>query len=102
MLVSVIIIIIIIIIIIQLPIAGVAIISGPMLFLGSLKQVLKRGAWLAQSVECLTLAQVMISWFVGSSPVLGSVLSAWNLQPALDSVSVCPPPSLFLSKINKH
>ena len=48
------------------------------------------GAWEAQSVECLTLAQVMISWFVSSSPELGSVLTAQSLEPASDSV----PPSL--------
>ena len=29
----------------------------------------------------------MISRFVGSSPVLGSVLTAQNLEPALDSLS---------------
>ena len=42
---------------------------------------------MAQSVEHSTLAQVMISWFVGSSPVSGSVLSAQSQEPALDSVS---------------
>ena len=26
------------------------------------------GTWVAQSVGCLTSAQVMISWFMGSSP----------------------------------
>ena len=31
-----------------------------------------KGAWVAQSVENLTEAQVMISWFMGSSPTLGS------------------------------
>ena len=51
-----------------------------------------RGAWLAQLVKRPTSAQVMISRFVGSSPVLGSVLIAWSLEPASDSVS----PSLFL------
>ena len=37
--------------------------------------------WVAQSVKCLTLAQVMISQFMGSSPTSGSVrqLRAWNL-----------------------
>ena len=40
----------------------------------------------------LTLAQVMISWFMGSSPTSGSVLTAWSLEPASDSVS----PSLSL------
>ena len=35
----------------------------------------------------LTSAQVMISQFVSSSAASGSVLTAWNLEPALDSVS---------------
>ena len=49
------------------------------------------GTWVAQSVEHPTLAQVMILTFVGSSPVLGSVLTAQSLESALDSVclSVC-------------
>ena len=50
-----------------------------------------RGAWVAQSVKRPTLAQVMISWFVSSSPRSGSVLTAQSLEPASDSVS--PPPS---------
>ena len=44
------------------------------------------GAWVAQSVEHLTPAQVMISRFVGSSPASGSVLRAWSL---LRSLCVC-------------
>ena len=60
---------------------------------------------LGGSVELPTLAQVMISQLVGSSPALGSVLIAQNLEPASDSVSLslCTPPtpslslSLFLS-----
>ena len=48
---------------------------------------------MAQSVKCLTSAQVMISRFLSSSPVLGSGLTAQSLEPALDSVS----PSLRLS-----
>ena len=43
---------------------------------------------MAQSVKSLTLAQVMISQFVGSNPVSGSVLT-----DSLDSVS----PSLSAS-----
>ena len=46
-----------------------------------------KGTWVAQSVKCPTLAQVMISWFVSLSPVSGSVLTAWSLEPALNSVS---------------
>ena len=62
---------------------------------------------MAQSVECPTSAQVMISWFVGLSPALGSVLTAQSLEAASDTVS----PSLSLpllahvlplSKINKN
>ena len=61
---------------------------------------------MAQSVKHPTLAQVMISQLVSSSPVPGSVLTAQGLEPALDSVSpsVPAPPPLALSvslKINK-
>ena len=51
---------------------------------------------MAQSVERLTSAQVMISQFVGSSPMLGSVLTAGSLEPASDSVSpsLSAPPQL--------
>ena len=42
---------------------------------------------MAQSVKCLTLAQVMISLFMGSSRVSGSVLTAQSLGPVSDSVS---------------
>ena len=41
-----------------------------------------------------TSAQVMISWFMSSSPASGSVLTAWSLEPASDSVS----PSLYPSR----
>ena len=41
------------------------------------------GAWVAQSVERLTLAQVVISQFMDT----GSVLTARSLEPASDSVS---------------
>ena len=65
---------------------------------------------MAQSVKRPTSAQVTISWSVGSSPASGSVLTAWSLEPASDSVSpslsALPPLvlalSLSLSKINKH
>ena len=54
---------------------------------------------MSQSVKCLTLAQVMISWFMGSSSTWGSALTAQNLKAALDSVSpsLCPSPALSLS-----
>ena len=62
----------------------------------------------ARSVKCLTSARVVVSWFVGSSPASGSVLTVQSLEPALDSVSPSlsdPFPlalslSLSLSKIN--
>ena len=62
---------------------------------------------MAQSVKRLTLAQVMLSRFMGSSPALGSVLTARSLEPALDSVSprsLPAPPllTLCLSLKNKH
>ena len=62
------------------------------------------GAWVAQSVERPTSAQVMMSPSVGSSPASGSVLTAQSLEPASDasSLSVLPPLALSLSKMNKH
>ena len=56
-----------------------------------------RGAWMVQSVKCPTLAQLMISQFVSSSPTTGSVLTAQSLEPALDSVpvSLSAPPLLM-------
>ena len=44
-------------------------------------------AWVAHLVEHPTSAQVMISWFVGSSPALGFVLTAQSLETASGSVS---------------
>ena len=61
---------------------------------------------MAQSVERLTLAQVVISRFMSLSPVSGSVLTAQSLVPASESVSssFSIPPlfvlSLCLSKMN--
>ena len=45
------------------------------------------GVWVVQSVKRPTLAQVMISHLVDSSPTLGSVLTAQSLEPASDAVS---------------
>ena len=65
------------------------------------------GAWVAQSVEHPTSAQVMISRSMSSSPTSGSVLTAQSLEPVSNSVSPSlsdPPPfmlSLPVSKINK-
>ena len=57
-----------------------------------------RGSWVAQSVECLTSSQVMISQFVSLSPMLGSMLTAQSLEPASDSVSpsLSAPPLFML------
>ena len=63
---------------------------------------------MAQLVEHPALAQVMISWFVGSSPMSVSVMTAQSLEPVSDSVPSslsAPTPlvlSLSLSKLNKH
>ena len=65
---------------------------------------------LAGSVGRQTLAQVMISQFMGSSLVLGSALTAQSLELASDSLSPSlslPLPrlcarSLMLSLKNKH
>ena len=58
------------------------------------------GAWVIQSVECPTLAQVTIPRFLSSSPKSGSLLSVqsllWILCPSL-SFSLCPSPA---SKVN--
>ena len=53
---------------------------------------------MAESVKRPTSAQVIISRFVGSNPVSGSVLTAQNLEPALDSMSpsLSAPPLLVL------
>ena len=59
----------------------------------------------AQLAKHLTSAQVVILWFMGSSPALGSVLTARSLEPPLDSVtpslSVPPRFTLCLSKMKK-
>ena len=60
------------------------------------------GTCMAQLVKHLTLAQVMISRFMGSSTTSGSVLIAQSLEPASDSVSpflsVPLPPCSFSQK----
>ena len=56
------------------------------------------GAWVAQSVEHPTSAQVMISRSVSSSHASGSVLTAQSLEPASDSVlplSLRPTPAVL-------
>ena len=57
-----------------------------------------QGTWVAQWVKDMTLAQVMISLFVGLGPPSGSVLAAQSLEPASDSVS----PSLSVSPPLMH
>ena len=60
---------------------------------------------MAPSVERPTSAQVVILQITGSSPALGSVLTARRLKPASDSVSPSlsdPPRVHAVSKINKH
>ena len=66
-----------------------------------LKSTKLRVAWVAQSVKRLTSTQVIILWFMSLSPTAGSVLTAWSLEPASDSVSPSfsdpPPLTLCLS-----
>ena len=67
---------------------------------GASKYYLLRDIWVAQSVTCLTLAQVMISQFMGSSPMLGSVLTAQEPGTCFGfcvCVSLSAPPPLVLS-----
>ena len=77
-----------------------------MVFMSTLKMIKIPKETGAQSVERLTLAQVTILQFMGSSPASSSVLTAQSLEPASDSVSPslsAPPPlalCLSLSKIN--
>ena len=60
------------------------------------------GTWVAQLGKHLTLAQVMVSRFMGSSPVSGSVLTAQSLELASDpespSLSTSPMLALCLSQ----
>ena len=74
-----------------------------------MKEERPQGTWVAQLVKCPTAVQVMISWFMSSSPTSGSLLTVQSLGPALDfvspSVSALPPLlalclCLSLSKIN--
>ena len=59
---------------------------------------------MAYSVKCPTSAGVMISWFLISSPALGSALTVWSLLGILALSSLSAPPVLLFSlslKINK-
>ena len=64
----------------------------------SLKICAIRRAWVAQSVERLTSAQVKISQLTSLSPTSGSVLTGQSLEPASDSVS----PSLSAPSLLMH
>ena len=68
-----------------------------------------RGTWVAHSVKRPTLAKVMVSLSMSSSPPSGSVLTAQRLLQILCLPLSVPLPcshsvslSLSLSKINKH
>ena len=56
------------------------------------------GAWVAQSVKCLLLAQVMISGFWDQAPVSGAPCSAGSL---LFPLLLSPAQALSLSQVNK-
>ena len=60
--------------------------------------IANRGVRVVQSVKHLTLAQVIISRTVSSSPASGSVLTAQSLEPVSDSVSpsLSAPPLFML------
>ena len=63
-----------------------------------------RGTCVVQLVRRPTSVQVMISRFVGSSPASGSVLTAWCLEPASDSVSPslsAPPPFMLCLSLSQ-
>ena len=70
----------------------------------NLKQGLEKGklggagCWVPQSVKHPTWAQVMISQFMGLSPMSGSVFTAQSLEPISESVSssLSAPPWLML------
>ena len=69
-----------------------------------LNMIVYRSPWVAQLVKHLTLAQIMISLLMGSSPTSGSVLTAQSLEPASDSVSPSlsdPSPACSLSLSRK-
>ena len=55
------------------------------------------GVWVAQSVKHQTLAQVMISWFMSSSPTSVSTVSA---EPTLDLLSPLSVPPLLMRSLS--
>ena len=68
----------------------------------TLRRLILRGTWLAQSVEHVTLDLGVVSL----SPASGSVLAAWSPLGILSlSLSLCPSPTCAVSvslKINKQ
>ena len=69
------------------------------------KNVYLWGAWVAQSVEHQTSAQVMIPWLTSLSPASGAMLTAQSLEPASGSVSPslsAPPRSCCVSHCLKN
>ena len=57
----------------------------------------------AQAVEHLISAQIIIYWFVSSSPTLGSLLPAQSPLRSPLPISLCTFPIVFsLSKISRH
>ena len=59
---------------------------------------------MAQSVKHPASAQVMISWLMGSSLVLGFVLTAQSPEPVSDSVSPSlsdPPPFMLCLSLSQ-
>ena len=70
---------------------------------GALKET-DWGTWVAPSAQHLTSTQGMISQFLVSSPMSGSVLTVRSLLGFCVSFSLCPSPACTLSpsKLNKH
>ena len=62
-------------------------------------KVVLRGTWVAQSVMRLTLAEVMISQFMSSSPASSSGLSAQSLLQILCPLSLCPSPTCVCTHV---
>ena len=57
----------------------------------------RRGAWVAQLVDHPSLAQVMVSRFMSSSPTLG--LYFWLEQLSVLRGALCPSPARALCRI---
>ena len=59
-----------------------------------------QGAWVAQWVKCPTLAQVMISRFMSSSPTLGPSLTVWSLLGILSLLLSAPHLLMYLLSLS--